>query len=88
MIFLSATERYTPDRRGMPQMPRGDAFHVRYGMAGMIPRLFATSTKEPVMPPKLPDFANISERLRKALRLEHRIVVIGLSDTLPQPAPL
>lgn len=31
MIFLSATERYTPDRRGMPQMPRGDAFHVRYG---------------------------------------------------------
>ena len=36
------------------------------------------------MPPKLPDFANISERLRKALRLEHRIVVIGLSD--PPPA--
>ena len=38
------------------------------------------------MPPKLPDFANISERLRKALRLEHRIVVIGLSD--PPPANL
>ena len=39
------------------------------------------------MPPKLPDFANISERLRKALRLEHRIVVIGLSDTPPANLP-
>lgn len=35
------------------------------------------------MPPKLPDFADIAERLTRQLRLEHRIVVMGLSETVP-----
>lgn len=39
------------------------------------------------MSPKFPDFANISERLRKALRPEYRTVVTGLSDTPPANLP-